>query len=296
MSQSLPINGSQLPAEPNTLSSSTLHAKKLGFALLIIMGVSLVILGALGSAGLGVHQGWWALPSLNALSQSSALVLLGGGLGLGIPLLVAGIVLSVKEAQKQNTLNNLLVVGKKFWEDHLGDIGEEPSFPNNLEEILTEPCPFSSGKKVGQTHLLLLVPKTLNGVELTKERLEDLVKNPLSGHATQVTCNSKVNTLLNGKSIHESRWVLIHKEIVCGTHEMGLSAVGYRMPEPMEAMTAYLLQFVRTGIQHPQEKYTLCKAGTTKIAVGDFTSNGLHVTANPIDDGATYGIAPVRIF
>lgn len=294
MSQSLKINSSRLPAEPNSLFPTD-HTKKLGFALLIIMGVSLVILGALGLAGLGVHQRWWVIPSLNALSQSATNMFLGAGLGLGIPLLTAGMVLSIKEAQKTNIYNNLLILGKKFWTDHLGDIGEEPSLPNDLEELLIQPCPFSSGKKVGETHFLLLVPKTLNGKALTKKLLEKMVKNPLRGHPTQIICTTKTDALIGEKSIPESRWVLMYKEIMFGTSITHLDAIGYRMPEPIEAMTAYLLQFFRTGIQHPQEKYTLCHAENKIIAVGDYSSKGLYVTANPIEDRETYGVVPIRM-
>ena len=71
-----------------------------------------------------------------------------------------------------------IAFGKDLWATHLGDIGIEPPLPPNIKEILNAPCPFFPGKKVEETHLLVLIPKTVNGKPLTMQTLGELVQKP----------------------------------------------------------------------------------------------------------------------
>ncbi|HPE84727.1 MAG TPA: hypothetical protein PLO43_00920, partial [Chlamydiales bacterium] len=73
-------------------------------------------------------------------------------------------------------------LGAEAWA-HLGDVGEEPPLPKGINAILAEPCPEALGlekygKTIGETHILVLVPATLNGHSLTlglfKMFLEDV--------------------------------------------------------------------------------------------------------------------------
>ena len=76
--------------------------------------------------------------------------------------------------------------GKAKWATYFGDIGMEPPLPPNIHQILQSPCPFWSGKKVEETHLLVLIPQTVNGKALTLDYLEQLIQKPLGGgHATK---------------------------------------------------------------------------------------------------------------
>ena len=52
-----------------------------------------------------------------------------------------------------------IAFGKEMWATYLGDIGVEPPLPPDIKAILSAPCPFFSGKKVEETHLLVLIPK-----------------------------------------------------------------------------------------------------------------------------------------
>ena len=58
-------------------------------------------------------------------------------------------------------------LGKKEWEKYFGDIGIEPPLPSNIEDILNEPCSFWPDKKIKETHLLVLIPNTVNGKPFT---------------------------------------------------------------------------------------------------------------------------------
>ncbi|MGZ6330812.1 MAG: SH3 domain-containing protein, partial [Parachlamydiaceae bacterium] len=48
-----------------------------------------------------------------------------------------------------------IAFGKAKWATYFGDIGEEPPLPNNIQTILSSPCPFWPNKKVEETHLLV---------------------------------------------------------------------------------------------------------------------------------------------
>ena len=52
--------------------------------------------------------------------------------------------------------------GKKHWETYFGDVGDEPPLPGGIEAILQSPCPYNPEKKLEETHLLTLIPKSVN--------------------------------------------------------------------------------------------------------------------------------------
>ncbi|MCB1075385.1 MAG: hypothetical protein KDK59_07605, partial [Simkania sp.] len=78
-----------------------------------------------------------------------------------------------------------MAFGKAKWEKFFGDTGIEPPLPLNINEILNSPCPFWSGKKVRETHVLILVPRTVSGNPFCLDTLCELIKNPKSGNATK---------------------------------------------------------------------------------------------------------------
>lgn len=77
------------------------------------------------------------------------------------------------------------VFGKRKWEKYVGDLEAEPSLPSKIFEILQSPCPFWPGKRVLDTHLLVLVSKTVNEQPLTLRVVGELVQKPKEGHATK---------------------------------------------------------------------------------------------------------------
>ena len=84
-----------------------------------------------------------------------------------------------------NTLLPRIAFGKAQWETYFGDIGQVPPLPKDIHQILKSPCPFWPGKKVEETHILMLIPESVNSKPLTLSTLGELVKAPKYGHATQ---------------------------------------------------------------------------------------------------------------
>lgn len=68
--------------------------------------------------------------------------------------------------------------GKEDWDIHTGSVGDSPIIPEIIFQVLQSPCPFWEGKKIWQTHRLVLVPAILNGKPLTLNRIMEVVKIP----------------------------------------------------------------------------------------------------------------------
>jgi len=137
------------------------------------------------------------------------------------------------------------------WDTHLGNIDNEPEKPKDLEAILNSDCPFHKGKKIKETHRLILIPKTLKGQSFNLFTLNEAIKNPKKGYKTKISAIietlDKNNVSLEDieqyiKPEHQAPyWILITKELVkCS----GMNSL-YRKPTPLEATTAILTQYVR---------------------------------------------------
>ena len=76
--------------------------------------------------------------------------------------------------------------GPKEWYTYFGArLKNVPRLPSNMTEILNASCPFWPNKKVHETHVLCLIPQTVNGQPLNLKSLGELVQKPLQGHATK---------------------------------------------------------------------------------------------------------------
>jgi hypothetical protein len=75
----------------------------------------------------------------------------------------------VREALGKNFL------GADAWRLQGIDVGEVPRLPESItKELLESECPLHPGEKIKDTHLLVLVPKTVNGEPYTALKLDEL--------------------------------------------------------------------------------------------------------------------------
>jgi F-box-like len=93
---------------------------------------------------------------------------------------------------------------------------ELSSLPEDIAEIFKSPCPAFRGKKVMDTHMLVWIPKTINGQPLTLNNLGELVKRyfpyDMRGYSSGI--RSCIVYELGDKPIDKSRWVLMTKNIL----------------------------------------------------------------------------------
>lgn len=103
--------------------------------------------------------------------------------------------------------------GKQQWAEYLGDIGEEPPLPKNIVEILKGPCPFWPEKKVVDTHMLVLIPKTINNIpcNLSNLLLENLQKIPCIIDSGFYGFTQEQKSSYFDELVSHSHWVLMTK-------------------------------------------------------------------------------------
>ena len=199
--------------------------------------------------------------------------------------------------------------GKAKWATYFGDIGVEPPLPPNIHQILQSPCPFWSGKKVEETHLLVLIPQTVNGKVLTLDYLEQLIQKPLGGgNATKYGGYWDVlKKEHGGKPAGLSHWVLMTKDVIPNSRNKSYAQqqklVGhhadYRVPQTLEAATCILMEYAKGGkclYTGDPWTYTRCQEQTAgyQNVVGGFGPSGLHV--NRDYDRDLYGVGALRKF
>lgn len=204
-----------------------------------------------------------------------------------------------------------IAFGKEQWAKYFGDVGKEPPLPKEIHKILKSPCPFFSGKTVEQTHMLVLIPETVDGKPLNLETLGKLVKAPTEGHATQYdyfTSDDLIRTV--GKQA-KSHWVLMTKDVIganmSDSAQQALIKKGgmnYEFPKVLDAAVCIFINYVSTQERLFNDDpctYTRCQeqyVQDCQVAVGKFSVRGLNV-----NDGEAYagvalkvGVAPLRKF
>lgn len=190
--------------------------------------------------------------------------------------------------------------GKKEWAAHFGDVGSTPALPANILEILESPCPFWPNK-IKETHMLVLIPKTVNGKPLTLKSLAELVKAPKEGPAS---CFSRCSLGFESQELYreavvQSHWVLMTRDVVPdsrGAHptlQKNLVEVheGYAVPKVLEAAACIFMNHVRSGEylfpgENPSEgkqsgTLSICQEREldlfATLCVGCFSKEGLSI-------------------
>ena len=190
-----------------------------------------------------------------------------------------------------------ITFGKADWEKYFGDIEQEPPLPANIEEILNASCSFWPNKKVRETHLLVLIPATVNREHFTTRYLQELIQNPKSGYSTTYAAyeSNTLNRALKKKS-YPSHWVLMTKDVIPDSkgkirskllvmvdNHIRRTGLNYEFPNVLEAATSILTYYVKTGkkLYSDQPKTFIYTQDVNnhwvELVVGGFDSIGLHV-------------------
>ena len=187
--------------------------------------------------------------------------------------------------------------GKKDWEKYFGDIGVEPPIPENIEEILNEPCSFWPDKKVKETHLLVLIPNTVNGEPFTMNYLRKLIHKPKSGNSTKYAYYSDYAKEAVGDKSYPSHWVLMTKDIIpdsiykdysscCEliTDHSKKTGLPYELPHLLEATASILMHYVKIGERLYKDDPWICTFSkdfdkdNDSLVVGGFAPAGLNIS------------------
>jgi hypothetical protein len=209
--------------------------------------------------------------------------------------------------------------GAEEWKRYFGKVASAPPLPANIVDILSSPCPFWPGKAIKDTHLLVLIPTAVAGRPFNLNLLGELITYPKGGgHATKYECyDEDVQKALGTQSPAKSYWVLMTRDVLEGSrrrtytfqknqvaHHASHTGLPYALPGVLEAATAILSHYVRSGERLYQEleddagiTCTRCRDLVNDrccVVVGGFSSEGfgIDVDANNVHD--VYGAASLR--
>jgi hypothetical protein len=192
-----------------------------------------------------------------------------------------------------------IAFGKAKWATYFGDVGVEPPLPCNIDQILKSPCPFFPNKTVGETHLLTLIPRTVDGELFTLNGLGELVKKPKQGSATKYgDYLNYIYSQYGDIPIPASYWVLFTNDVIPGTggksynHQKQILAdfskkakMPYEIPFLLEATTSILMEYVQNNAVLYRDTHTRCQEKYyeypgSSLAIGGFRQKGLQIYYN----------------
>ncbi len=208
-----------------------------------------------------------------------------------------------------NVLTPRIAFGKKQWETYFGDIGQEPPLPKDIHKILNSHCPFWSGKKVKKTHMLVLIPETIDGKPLNLATLVELAKKPKEGHATPYQYIKDAIIKEHGnQAITKSHWVLMTKEVIEESRDKSIidqqtliakiakrKGINYEIPPVLDAAICILMHYTRSRkrLFKIDSDYTLCQqTAKGSLNVVGLSPNGLSVV--DYYDAYPVGISALR--
>ena len=199
-------------------------------------------------------------------------------------------------------------LGVAAWKNIGVDVGEAPPLPKSLTlELLNSECPLHPREKIKDTHILVLVPKTVNGEPYTALKLDELCAQR-KGSGDQLISDGK--TAWKSQSWArapqaQSEWVLIPKsdpdpermrgkygEEEGDKHHFRSKDIPaqqevhndhykeYREVKAVELMTTVLLYDLTHKERLLRYHYLRCEEPAAfggRVCVGDFGANGLQV-------------------
>lgn len=216
-----------------------------------------------------------------------------------------------------NALLSKIVIGQKQWAAYFGDIGQEPSLPKDIHKILNKPCPFWPGKTIEETHMLVLIPETINGKSLTLATFSELVKTPKGdGHTTRyhLLLHASMNKYKH-QATPKSHWVLMTKDVIKEstdknyTHQKVFidqlakkTKMNYEVPNVLDAVICIYMYYVHHGerlfnTDNTLWTYTRCqeKFEDNQVTVGGFSSDGF-MAGSVSFEGDCIGVAALQKF
>ena len=178
--------------------------------------------------------------------------------------------------------------GEIEWARQFGSVREVPPLPDDIEEILDDPCPFFKAKKVFETHILALIPASIDQEPLTLDKLGKLIGKPKRGNPTKCNYDTFTKEAIGSTLPDKTHWVLMTKDVIPGSRnkmywkqiKLVAKYKNYQLPQVREAVICIAMEYIfskRWIYGQDPLTYTRCQetVGFYSVAVGGFNSNGI---------------------
>lgn len=219
-----------------------------------------------------------------------------------------------KVASQERLWNGIMqqyAIGPTKWKN-IADLGKADPIPKEMLKILKQPCPFNEGKQVGQTHILVWIPSTINNKTLTLTTLGQFVKAKSfpNNHEGFAFFWSVIKNQIGDMAIEKPFWALMTKDVIPESRDKSynhqIKMVGqfkeYEVPKALEATFCIFAEYVRKDYKtrlfgDKPLTYTICKEQINEylVAVGGFAPTGLCISYdNYVQDD--HGVAALRKF
>jgi hypothetical protein len=200
-------------------------------------------------------------------------------------------------------------LGPTTWTLQGIDVGEAPPIPATItQELLESQCPLHPQEQIKDTHLLVLIPKTVNGEPYSARKLGELCAERQRGADMLIdeTERSWRCESWAAESPTQSEWVFIPKsdpQRVSANEDKHFRLKNvveqeavhkahyteYREARTLELVTAVVLSYL-THDKKLLPEALRCKEGTdigSRVCVGFFGPFGLWINVDSVD-GAAY--------
>lgn len=203
------------------------------------------------------------------------------------------------DLKKEMVLASKVTIGPAQW-SCLGDIGEVPPLPDDIKEEMQKDCPYFKGQKKYNTCRLVLMPKSINGKDLTISHFESLILELNNeDHASfsycwqnQQTTNAMINKV---HAISASYWMIVTEKLLlnsqdkCFIRQKKLLKEKYEVPLTIEVIVSIAMNYIASGIrkeimfgemtQTKTQMKTRCKENFSgnQIVVGFFHPFRLYI-------------------
>ena len=151
----------------------------------------------------------------------------------------------------------IVVFTQSHWKKYLGQITNCPPLPKHIYELLESPCPFWKGKRVQDTHVLVLIPGMLNKKSLTLNRIEKAIEDTQAiEKIKKLRWGRKIKKKYGNNKVKSAYWALITKEIIPKSRVKELDEQAqmikaihpkYKIPRPHELLLAYAFYLFHNG-------------------------------------------------
>ena len=150
--------------------------------------------------------------------------------------------------------------GPEEWATYFGHV-DAPAVPLDIHALLKSPCPFWPDKKIGETHMLVLIPESVNGRPMTLRYLRELIDTHRNAGTSLPGIPAKFEDIwqpildqLGDTPIEESHYVLMTREPIPGSRNKSyavqqalvVAQPGYRVPKLLETAICILMQNIRS--------------------------------------------------